>query len=184
MARTTERAGHPVWLLVAAPLLALAAVVLLWTGIDVVGEIGPLDKAKLGWLVGLPLTLLVPVLAAWAGGRLGPWGRPTLAVLVGLGAGAAVGWPVWIAYAGQCAAAGLSVPVSTIATIGALVGLTMFAAVLAAGPALDGARSRPVTMGLAFVSAAVVFVVGFVTFALLSSSLLFGQCVVRPGITP
>ncbi len=184
MARTSERAGYPAWLLVAAPIVALAAVVILWTAIDAVGEIGPLDKAKLGWLVAVPSTLLIPVLAAWAGGGLGRLGRPALAALVAIGAGAAVGWPVWMEYASRCAAAGLPVPVSPIATIGAIVGLTMCAAVLAAGAALDRMRSGLIGVVLAFVSAALVFAIGFGIFALMSGFLLFGHCVVRPGITP
>lgn len=184
MTPTTERKGPPGWLLAATPIAALAVVVLLWAGIDAVGEIGPLDKAKLGWLIAVPLTILVPVLAAWAGGRLGRFGRPILAIVVGLGAGLAVGWPVWVAYSSQCDSVGLPVPTSTIATIGAIVGVTMAIAVLAAGFALDGGRSRYASVGLALTSAAIVFAIGFAVFALMSGSLLFGQCVVRPGITP
>jgi hypothetical protein len=184
VARTNERAGLPTWLLVAAPLVALVAVVLLWMGIDVIGEIGPLDKAKLGWLVAVPLTILVPVLAAWAGGRLGRSGRPILAAVVGLGAGLAVGWPVWIAYATQCAAVGLPIPISPIATTAAIVGLTMATAVLASGFALGGGRSGLARIALACGAAAACYVGGFIVYVLMSPSLLFGQCVVRPGITP
>jgi hypothetical protein len=169
---------------VAAPLAALAGVVLLWAGIDAVGEVGPLDKAKLGWLVAVPLTLVVPVLAAWAGRELGAFGRPLLAALAGLGAGLAVGWPIWIEYASQCAGVGLPIPFSPIATTIAIVGLTMFVAVLAAGSALDGVRSGRVGLALAFVSAVVVFAIGSAVYVLMTASLLFGQCVARPQITP
>lgn len=180
MERTSGRRDVPSWLLVAAPIAALVAVALLWTGIDAVGEIGPLDKAKLGWFVAVPLTILVPVLAAWTGGRLGGFGRPILAAIVGLGAGVAVGWPVWIAYSSQCAAVGLPLLISPIATIATIVGVTMFVAVVAAGSALDVRRSRPTGIALAIVSTTVVFAIGFAIVALLSASLFFGQCVVRP----
>ncbi len=183
MARLTRGDALPSWLLVAAPLVALAAVVLLWAGIDTVGEIGPLDKAKLGG-VAVPLTLLVPILAAWAGRELGRFGRPVMAALAGLGAGLAIGWPIWIAYAGQCAAAGLPIPFSPILTTIAIVGLTMFAAVLAAGSALDTGRTRRTRLVLSFMSAAVAFTIGFGVYVLMAASLLFGQCVVRPQITP
>jgi hypothetical protein len=124
------------------------------------------------------------VLAAWAGGELGRFGRPLMAALVGLGAGIAIGWPVWIAYSSQCAAAGLPIPFKPIATTISIVGLTMFSAVLTAGWALDRVRSRRVGVALAFVSALVVFAIGFAVYVLMAASLLFGQCVVRPQITP
>jgi hypothetical protein len=184
MTHTSRQEGLPGWLLVSAPVAALVAVVALWVGIDVVGEVGPLDKAKLGWLVAVPLTLAVPVLAAWTGGRLRRPGRAVIGAIVGVGAALAIGWPMWIAYAGQCAAVGLAVPISPIATIAAIVGLTMFVGVLAAGRALDADRPGPVVVGLAFVSAAVAFAIRFGIFVLMSPSLLFGQCVVRPLITP
>ena len=185
MARLSGRQGLQSWFLVAAPLVALAAVVFLWAAIDAVGEVGPLDKAKLGWLVAVPLTLLVPVFAAWAGGeKLGRFGRPLMAALAGLGAGIAIGWPIWIEYASQCAAVALPIPFSPIATTIAIVGLTMFAAVLAAGWSLGGGRSGRVGVALAFVSAVIVFAIGFAVYVLMAVTLLFGQCVVRPQGVP
>jgi hypothetical protein len=184
MSRTNERTGHPAWLLVTGPIVALAAIVFVWTGIDRVGAVGPLDKAKLGWLIAVPLTLLVPLLTAWAGSRIGRYGRPTMAAIVGLGAGLAVGWPIWVSYAGQCATLGLPTPLAPIATLSAIVALTMLGSVLAAGAALDLRRPRPVAIGLAFASAAAVFAIGFVVVAFMWTSLFFGTCVVRPQVTP
>lgn len=184
MERTTDRSGLPGWLLIAIPVLGLVATVVVWVAIDAVGAIGPLDKAKLGWLVAVPMTLLLPVLTAWAGGRLGRWGRPTLAALVGLMAGVAVGWPIWVSLASQCAAVGRPAPLASVVATSTIVGLTMFGAVLAAGVALDLDRPRRVAAVLAIVSAAAVCVIGFVVFVVLSFVLFFGQCSVRPGITP
>lgn len=184
MARTTNRSGLPGWLLTAIPILALIATAFVWAAIDAVGAIGPLDKAKLGWLVAVPMTILLPVLTAWAGGRLGGWGRPTLAALVGLIAGIAVGWPIWASLASQCAAVGRPAPLASVLATSTIVGLTMFGAVLAAGAALDLDRSRRTTASLAIVSAAVVCAIGFVVFVVLSFVLFFGQCSVRAGITP
>jgi len=184
MARTTDRLGLPGWLLIAIPLVALIMVVFVWTAIDAVGAVGPLDKAKLGWLVAVPMTLLLPVLTAWAGGRLGGWGRPLLAALVGLAAGVAVGWPIWVALAGQCAAVGRPAPLASVVATSTIAGLTLFGAVLASGAALDLDRSRRVAAILAVVSASVVSAIGFAVFVVLSFVLFFGQCSVRPQITP
>jgi len=184
MARTTDRHGLPGWLLIAIPLVALFVVVFVWTAIDAVGAVGPLDKAKLGWLVAVPMTLLLPVLTAWAGGRLGGWGRPLLAALVGLVAGVAVGWPIWVALAGQCAAVGRPAPLVSVVATSTIAGLTLFGAVLASGAALDLDRPRRVAAILAVVSAAVVSAIGFAVFVVLSFVLFFGQCSVRPQITP
>ena len=141
MARTSDRSALPGWLLLATPVIALIAIVFVWTAIDNIGEIGPLDKAKLGWLVAVPLTLMLPVLTAWAGGRLGRFGRPILAALVGLAAGFAVGWPIWVELAGQCSAVGRPTPLGSVAATSTIVGLTLFAAVLAAG---RGPGSQPI----------------------------------------
>jgi hypothetical protein len=184
MARTTDRSELPGWLLAAIPAVALLAVVFVWVAIDTVGAIGPLDKAKLGWLVAVPLTFALPVLTAWAGGQLGRWGRPVLAALVGLAAGLAIAWPIWVSYSGLCAAVGRPVPIVSIATTGMIVGLTLFGAVVASGAALDLNRPRRTASALAFVSAAVVCAIGFAVFVLFSIMLFFGQCAVRPQITP
>ncbi len=184
MARATDRSDLPAWLLFAIPVLGLVATVFVWAAIDAVGTIGPLDKAKLGWLVAVPMTLMLPVVTAWAGGRLGPWGRPFLAALVGLGGGVAVGWPIWVSLAGQCAAVGRPAPLASVIATSTIVGVTLFGAVLAAGAALDLDRSRRVAAGLAVVSAAIVCGIGFAAFVVLSFVLFFGQCAVRPQITP
>jgi len=184
VARTNDRSELPVWLLVAIPAVFVAGVVFVWVAIDTLGAVGPLDKAKLGWLVAVPLTLALPVLTAWAGGQLGRWGRPVLAALVGLVAGLAVAWPIWVSFSGLCAAVGRPVPIVSIATTGMIVGLTLFGAVLAAGAALDLNRTRRTASALAFVSAAVVCAIGFAVFVLLSIMLFFGQCAVRSQITP
>jgi hypothetical protein len=184
MARLSDRDAYPRWLLIAAPIASLAAAVFVWVGIDTVGEIGPLDRAKLGGIVGVPLALLVPVLTAWAGNRLGPFAGPVMGAVFGLGAALAVGWPFWVEYAGQCDAVGLPVPIGPIAVMGSVVGVTLFGAVLAAGAALDGGRAGLGTYGRAFLSVAVVYVIGFAIVALTLMGLFFGQCVVRPGITP
>ena len=184
MTERSEDPGWPRWLLVTAPLVALAAVVAVWIGIDAVGEIGGLDKAKLGWLVAIPLTILVPVLTAWSSGRLGGFARPILAAIVGLGAGVAMALPIWISYAGRCMAVGLPIPETPIAATASIVGLAMFGAVMAAGVALDSDRPPAVRFGLAVVGAGAAFAIGFAVFVIVLFSLFFGQCVVRPQIAP
>ncbi len=184
MERTSDRPALPGWLLIATPVIALIGIVFVWTAIDNVGAIGPLDKAKLGWLVAVPLTLMLPVLTAWAGGRLGPWGRPILAALVGLAAGFAVGWPIWVELAGQCSAVGRPTPLGSVAATSTIVGLTLFAAVLAVGAALDLNRSPRITAGLALAVSAVICAIGFAAWVAFAFVLFFGQCAVRPGITP
>ena len=44
----------------ARPFLWLALVAAAWLVVDAVPSIGPLDRAKLGWAVAMPLTLLLP----------------------------------------------------------------------------------------------------------------------------
>lgn len=184
MGQLIDRDAYPRWVLVTAPIASLAAAIVVWVGIDTVGEIGPLDKAKLGWLVGVPLALMVPVLTAWAGTRLGPFGGPVMGAAFGLCAALAVGWPFWVEYADQCAAVGLPVPIGPIAAASTVVGVTLFGAVLAAGAALDGSRPGFAAFGRAVVSAGVVYVIGFAVVALTLTGLFFGQCVARPQITP
>jgi hypothetical protein len=186
MSRTNERMGPPAWLLVTGPIVALAAVAFAWTWIGDAGGVGPLDRAKGFWLIAVPLTLLIPLLTAWAGGRLARYGRPAMAAVVGLGAGLAVGWPMWVSFAGQCATVRLPTPLAPIATASTIVALTMFGAVLAVGTVLDLQRPRraAVRLAFAFASAAIVFAIGFGVFALLSGSMFFGHCVIRPQVTP
>jgi hypothetical protein len=168
------------WMFLVGPLAALAAVIGLWMAIDAVGEVGPLDKAKLGGMIALPLTLAVPVLAAWAGERLGRFGRPALGALLGLAAAAAIGWPLWVEYAGQCAAAALPIPAGSIVAVALLAGTSLGGAVIAAGWAMDRVRPGRLAIGAGFAAAAVVFVIGFLVFALTWVTLFFGACIQRP----
>jgi hypothetical protein len=177
---STARPATARWLFVLGPIAAFAAVVGLWMAIDAIGEIGPLDKARLGGMIALPLTLAVPVGAAWAGERLGRFGRPALAALLGLGAAAAVGWPFWVEYASQCAAAALPMPVGSIVAVAVIAAATLGGAVVAAGWAMDRVQRRRLALGAGFAAAAVVFVIGFAVFALTWVNLFFGACVRRP----
>ena len=183
MAAPTDRRASNRWLLGVAPLALFLVVVGVWTAIDRLLYIGPFDRAQLGWAIAAPLTVAVPVVAAWAGGRLGPLGRPLLAVVLGAAAALAIGWPFWVEYANQCAAVGLPMPVASIVIVGVIGALTMSGAVIAAGVAFD--RGRPgIAIPLAALAAAIVFIVGFAVFALTWAELFFGECVVRPSITP
>ena len=182
---TRPSGQHPPlsWLLILVPLAAFGAVVWLWTAIDAVGAVGPLDRAKLGWLIGLPSTIAVPVVAAWAGGHLRPFGRPGLALLLGIGGAAATAWPLWREYSALCAFVGMPVPVAAIGLAGVISGVTLGGSVIAAGIGLDARRRGLASTALAFLAAGIVFIIGFVVIISLLMSLLFGECVVRPSVT-
>jgi hypothetical protein len=183
MAAPTDRLASNRWLLAVAPLALFLFVIGVWTAIDRLLYIGPFDRAQLGWAIAAPLTIAVPVVAAWAGGRLGRLGRPFLAVVLGIAAALAIGWPFWVQYASQCAAVGLPMPVASIAIVGVIGALTMGGAVIAAGAAFD--RSRPrLALVVAALASVIVFAIGFLAFALTFLQLFFGECVVRPSITP
>jgi hypothetical protein len=171
------------WLVATAPLALFALVIVIWVAIDRLVVIGPFDRAQLGWAVAVPLTVAVPVLGAWAGDRLGRFGRVSMAVVLAIAAGIAVGWPFWVSYANQCAAVGLPMPLGSIAITAAIGALTMGGAVLAAGAAIDRSRSR-LAAPLAALAAGGVFAIGFLVFALMFNGLFFGECVVRPSIAP
>ena len=183
MAAPTDRPQANRWLIAFAPFALFAAVVVVWMAIDRFVTIGPLDRAQLGWLIAVPLTLAIPLVAAWAGRQLGHSWRPAIALGLSLVGGFAVAWPFWVSYASQCAAVGLPMPVGSIVFVGSIAGITLGGAILAAGFALD--RSRPaIAIPLAALAAAVVFAIGLAVFALTWAELFFGECVVRPSITP
>jgi hypothetical protein len=183
MATPTDRREANRWLIAVAPFALFAAVVIVWMAIDRFVTLGPLDRAQLGWLVAVPLTIAIPVVAAWAGRQLGRSWRPAIALGLGLVGGFAVAWPFWVSYASQCAAVGLPMPIGGIAFVGATAGISLGAAVLAAGAAFD--RARPaLAVPAAALAAVVVFAIGFAIFALSVMQLFFGTCVVRPSITP
>jgi hypothetical protein len=183
MAAPTDQRDANRRLIALAPFALFAGVVVVWMAIDRFVTIGPLDRAQLGWIIAVPLTLAIPVVAAWAGRQLGRSWRPAIALALGLVGGFAVAWPFWVSYASQCAAVGLPVPVGPIVFVGSIAGITLGGAVIAAGVAFD--RGRPgIAIPLAALAAAIVFVVGFAVFALTWAELFFGECVVRPSITP
>jgi hypothetical protein len=168
------------WLMAVVPIAAVVAVAVFWGWTSNTPEIGPLDRAQVGGLVGVPLTVAVPVLAAWVAARIGGPARPILAAIVAIAGGLAVAFPFWAQYAGQCAAVQLAIPAGPIAIVGAIAGVTLFLSTIAAGAALAQDRSPPIRLGLAVGATAVVFIVGFAAFALVGIGLFFGQCVVRP----
>jgi len=179
MERAGERA-RPVWLLAVVPIAAVIAVAFFWAWTSNTPEIGPLDRAQVGGLVGVPLTVAVPVLTAWVAWRIGGPARAILAAIVAIAGGLAVAFPFWAQYADQCADVHMANPVGAIAIVGSIAGATLFFSTIAAGAVLDLDRPRSARLGRAVAATVVVFVVGFAAFALVGPGLFFGQCVVRP----
>jgi len=73
-----------VWLAVTVPLGLVALAWGLWSISDRLGSIGPLDKAKFGWLVVIPIWVLTPVVAGYAWRRLSHAELRLSATLVGV----------------------------------------------------------------------------------------------------
>ena len=69
---------------IGAPLALLTAVYGLWAAIDAVGQVGPFDKARLGWAIVKPLWFASPALAATLWHRLPLVDRRLVATAIGL----------------------------------------------------------------------------------------------------
>lgn len=89
---------------VGAPLAQLAFVYALWAVLDAAVQIGPFDRATLGWATVMPLWFASPWLAALVWRRLPAFGDRVAAVLVGLVLGAAATWILWSAVVSESSA--------------------------------------------------------------------------------
>jgi hypothetical protein len=99
MHRETQRGALPVGLGVVAPLALLALAYGLWAISDRLVYIGPLDRAKFGWLVVFPVLASAPVAAGFAWRRLTQRGIAFAATLVGLSVAAASSALFWVSIA-------------------------------------------------------------------------------------
>jgi hypothetical protein len=168
------------------PFLWLGLVLLVWVGIDIIGSIGSLDRAKLGWAIGMPLTLLLPgVTGAVARGISS--GRLRAAVIGGVGLICAllVVLPFLAQLATQCASVGAAVPIGSLAALGLAVALTVIASSVVAERLWRTADGRR-RVAWAVTASAVVFLIGGAILVVATQSSLFpsGTCVVRPIPTP
>jgi len=68
---------------VAVPLGVLVLAYALWHYSDLVGYVGPLDKASFGWVVVAPVWLLAPLAAGWTWRELTPPASALAKVIVG-----------------------------------------------------------------------------------------------------
>ncbi len=169
-----------------APFAYLGLVALSWVAIDAIREVGPLDRAKLGGAIGLPLTLLIPTVTARAAVALGRGIERQLVVggVAVLGALAVVG-PMWIEYARRCGSVAMPVPAGALAIVGVAVAAALGLSTLVAmglWPHRDGPKR---SVAPAFVVSALVLALAATAVVLLAVQLLqLDPCVVRPSLTP
>jgi hypothetical protein len=164
------------------PFLWLALVLVAWLGIDAVGAVGPLDRARLGWAIGMPLTLLLPAVTG-AVAREIPAARTRAIVVGGVAAicGLLIVLPFLAQLIPQCAAIGAALPIGSLVALGLGVALTIVASSVVAERlwrSTDGRRRVAWTIA----ASAVVFLVGgAILVVVMQESLLPpGTCVVRP----
>src|SRR5919106_4121180 len=81
------------------PLVGVALAYVLWWISDRLLYIGPLDRAKFGWLVVVPVWSLTPVAAAFAWRALNPRQSAVVAGVVGLVLAASAAFLFWLASA-------------------------------------------------------------------------------------
>ena len=159
---------------IGAPLALLAMIYGLWAGIDVVGQVGPFDKAKLGWAIVMPLWFVSPALAALLWVRLPSIGDGRVASAVGLVLTVAATWILWSAVVSEMAGCETSPRTTAAGFLGpaALLGVIVgggwaISAFIAAGLTRSG---RP-WVGLA--AAVIAGLVQFGTVAMASAFILF-----------
>ena len=163
------------------PFLWLGLVLVVWLGIDAIQAIGPLDRAKLGWAIGMPLTLLLPgVTGAVARGISS--GRLRAAVIGGVGLVCAllVVLPFLAQLVTQCASVGAAVPIGSLAALGLGVALTVIASSVVAERLWRTADGRR-RVAWAVTASAVVFLIGGAILVVATVGLFPpGTCAVRP----
>ena len=166
------------------PFLWLGLVLVTWLAIDEIGVVGPLDRARLGWAIGMPLTLLLPAVTGAVARGL-PAGRSRAAVYAGIGVGSAllVVIPFLAQFLAECASAGAAIPILPLATLGVGVALTVIASSLVAERlwlASDGRRR----IAWAVTASTVVLLIGGAILVGVTFSGLFppGTCEVRPAV--
>ena len=163
------------------PFLWLGLVLLVWLGIDAIQAVGPMDRAKLGWAVGMPLTLLLPgVTGAVARGI--PSSRLRAGVIGGVGLLCAllVVLPFLAQLVTQCSSVGAALPIGSLAALGLGVALTVIASSVVAERLWRTADGRR-RVAWAVTASAVVFLIGGAILVVATASLFPpGTCAVRP----
>jgi hypothetical protein len=166
-------------LTVAAPFVLTILIYGAGVVFDRLVQIGPFDRAQLGWPTLGPMAIALPTVVAWSGRRLyPPLGRLITLGVAALAAGLIV-VPIALAYRDQCGAVGLPLPGAALATLAALIAATVLIAAVAAGWAW-GTKTGRTAVVRALVAGAVVEAIGFVVIATSLFVLFFGACVVRP----
>lgn len=156
---------------IVVPLVLLALVYGLWLAIDIAVQIGPFDRATIGWATVMPLWFASPALAAWLWRRLPSIDAGRVAAAVGLILTLAATWILWSAVVSDMAGCETS-PRSTEAGFlgpAALLGLLVgggwaISAFLAAGLARSG---RP------WAGLAVAVIAGLVQFGMVAMAAAF-----------
>jgi hypothetical protein len=164
------------------PFMWLALVLVAWLAIDAVGTIGPLDRARLGWAIGMPLTLLLPAVTG-AVARGIPSGRLRIAVFGGVGVicGLVVVVPFMAQLVAQCASVGAALPIASLATLGIGVALTVIASSVVAERLWRTSDGRRRVAWTVTASAVILLIGGAILVAVTYSSLFPpGTCAVRP----
>ena len=166
-------------LAIAAPLGTAALAFGLWAMSDRAGSIGPLDRAAFGWLVVVPVWVLIPVAASYAWRRLSPAQLRASAGMVGVVLTLVASILVWSAVAHPgCQFGALRGPAELVVPSlaeGLLIGGGVVGASLAALAMLR--RSRP---WIALVTGAGLGLVAVFAAVLGAAALVLGPACQRP----
>jgi len=157
---------------VAVPLGVLVLAYALWQYSDLVGYVGPLDKAVFGWVVVAPVWLLAPLAAGWTWRDLTPRAGAVAKVIIGAIVTTVAAVLFWIAATEPgCEFGPRTAPTGWIAPsilIGLLVGSGLVAGgSLAAREIRDGRRWSAILLGVSTQAGFAVLAAGVFTWAVI-----------------
>ncbi|MDP9226372.1 MAG: hypothetical protein M3P18_21530 [Actinomycetota bacterium] len=161
---------------VMTPLAGVAVAYGLWWISDRLLYIGPLDRAKFGWLVVVPVWSLIPLAAAYAWRPLNPRQSAVVAGVVGLVLTAGAAFTFWLATAfPNCEFGAVRSPAEW--TVPSLVlGLVIGAGFAAACLAAAAVARRTRWWSALFVGAVFAFALVFVAILVAAPFLMTGGC--------